>query len=390
MSKGGTRLGDFFANRRERGKAGLPILSVTLRDGLVPRESLDRRQESELDDGEHLLARKGDIVYNMMRMWQGASGIAPHDALVSPAYVVLRPKAGIDPLFASYWFKSQWMIYLFWAYSYGITEDRLRLYFKDFADIPARPPPIIMQQRLASIFSEIERAARALDRLAAAKLQARNGLIQALVSTGKPRPLTEVARVEFSGVDKKAIAGEIPVFLCNYTDVYANNRIVAGLPFMPATAKPAEIERFNLQAGDVLFTKDSETAEDIAACAFVPRDLPDVLCGYHLAIARPRAKLIRGDYLFFAMQSQAVRAQFSRVANGVVRFGLTLNMLEQVYISVPNLERQKAIASALASQDAEIEILAKQVEALRSQQRGLMVKFLSPASCSKRANGLAT
>jgi type I restriction enzyme, S subunit len=61
------------------------------------------------------------IAYNMMRMWQGASEMAEHDAIVSPAYVVLAPTSDIDPLFASYWFKSPRMIYLFWPYSYGIA-----------------------------------------------------------------------------------------------------------------------------------------------------------------------------------------------------------------------------------------------------------------------------
>src|SRR5437870_12603788 len=97
-----TTFGALFKNRRERGAAGLPTLSVTLDRGLVLRDSLDRKTETNLSPHEHLLVRKGDIAYNMMRMWQGASGLAGFDALVSPAYGVLQPKSGIDPLFASY------------------------------------------------------------------------------------------------------------------------------------------------------------------------------------------------------------------------------------------------------------------------------------------------
>jgi len=105
------------------------VMSVTLNDGLVGRDTLDRKTDTNLDMDEHLLIKAGDIAYNMMRMWQGASGLAKHDGVVSPAYVVLAPKNGIDPVFASYWFKSSRMVYLFWAYSYGLTNDRLRLYF---------------------------------------------------------------------------------------------------------------------------------------------------------------------------------------------------------------------------------------------------------------------
>jgi type I restriction enzyme S subunit len=96
----GPRLGDFFSNRQEPGQAGLPVMSVTMNDSLVFRDDLERRTESALKPEQHLLVRKGDIAYNMMRMWQGACGQATADGMVSPAYVVLAPKPGIDSRFA--------------------------------------------------------------------------------------------------------------------------------------------------------------------------------------------------------------------------------------------------------------------------------------------------
>ena len=69
---GNYRLGDLFSSRREKGRAGLPTLSVTLNYGLVNREDLERKQDTNLAPEEHLLVKPGDIVYNMMRMWQGA------------------------------------------------------------------------------------------------------------------------------------------------------------------------------------------------------------------------------------------------------------------------------------------------------------------------------
>src|SRR4051812_21046649 len=99
---GNFRLGEVLKSRRERGREGLRVLSVTMEDGLVDRDSLDRRQDSTLRPEEHLAVRPGDIAYNMMRMWQGAFGLAQTEGLVSPAYVVLRPTSKIDPVFASY------------------------------------------------------------------------------------------------------------------------------------------------------------------------------------------------------------------------------------------------------------------------------------------------
>lgn len=48
--------------------------------------------------------------------------------------------------------------------------------------------------------------------------------------------LKTTAHVQLSNVDKKSVEGEESVRLCNYTDVYYNERITEKLQFMPATA----------------------------------------------------------------------------------------------------------------------------------------------------------
>src|SRR6266446_6523472 len=165
---GHPRLGDFFSNRQEPGRPGLPVMSVTMNDSLVLRDDLDRRTESALRPDQHLLVRKGDIAYNMMRMWQGACGLAAADGIVSPAYVVLAPKSGIDSGFAYHWFKSDRMIHHFWAYSHGLTEDRLRLYFDEFAEIPVAPPPLVQQRRISAVLGRWDQAIETIERLIAA------------------------------------------------------------------------------------------------------------------------------------------------------------------------------------------------------------------------------
>lgn len=369
-------LGDFFSISREKGSEGLPTLSVTMYDGLVRRDSIDRKTDSELEEGEHLRVRPGDIAYNMMRMWQGASGLATEDGIVSPAYVVVRPKKTIDPLFASYWFKSERMIYLFWAYSYGLTNDRLRLYAKDFTQIPVEVPPLHQQRKIAEILSDFDRSIEFIGTLAVAKEKRKQGLMQQLFNDGPQTELSKVAKISFSGVDKKINLGETPVKLCNYTDVYNSARIEGDLPFMEATASQAEIARFTLKAGDVLFTKDSEAADDIAASAYVPNDLPGVICGYHLALARAKPKLIDGRFLAYSLRTPEVRNQFRKLANGVTRFGLNMDAFDHARIRVPDLSRQHLVSEALHDCDLELEALDRQRNLLRQQQRGVRQTLL--------------
>jgi restriction endonuclease S subunit len=126
---------EMFARRVERGRPGLPVMAITKAGGLVERRSVDRRVDTRLGPEGHLLVRSGDIAYNMMRMWQGVLGRAISDCLVSPAYIVLQPGPMIDSIFAEYLFSTDEAIAAFKRRSYGVVDDRLRLYFRDLARI---------------------------------------------------------------------------------------------------------------------------------------------------------------------------------------------------------------------------------------------------------------
>ncbi len=167
--------------------------------------------------------------------------------------------------------------------------------------------------------------------------------------------LGDVANVTFSPVDKKIVTGETPARLCNYTDVFYNRRISPEMNFMVATATQAEIDRWVLKRGDVLFTKDSETPDQIGIPAYVTQDMTDVLCGYHLGLARPDKKMVEGAYLAEVLASPQSASEFGRIANGVTRFGLTLPGTQALPILLPPLEEQRGIAAVLDSIDETIE-----------------------------------
>lgn len=156
--------------------------------------------------------------------------------------------------------------------------------------------------------------------------------------------LKRICRVFPSNVDKKAVEGEPAVLLCNYTDVYYNDRIVADMEFMPATATDDQITKFTLREGDTIITKDSETADDIAVAAYVPRGLPGVVCGYHLSMVRPRAG-IDGAFVKRLFDSTYAKSCFAVRANGLTRVGLSQYELDNVDMPVPPAPEQTAIAA---------------------------------------------
>lgn len=187
--------------------------------------------------------------------------------------------------------------------------------------------------------------------------------------------LKRISDVFASNVDKKSYEGESSVRLCNYTDVYYNDRITSELPFMSATASPDQIERFRLRAGDTIITKDSETADDIAIPAFVPNDLPDVICGYHLSIVRPKADT-DGAYIKWLFDSQFIKASVQVRANGLTRVGLGQYALDNLTVPVPPLPEQTAIAAFLDRETSKIDGLVeeqRQLIALLREKRQAVI-----------------
>jgi type I restriction enzyme S subunit len=126
------------------------------------------------------------------------------------------------------------------------------------------------------------------------------------------------------------------------------------MPFMQATASDSEIDRFRLEVGDVLITKDSETWTDIGVPALVEESADDLISRYHLALLRPRADRITGSFLFRALQSRLVAYQFHVEANGVTRYGLSHAAIKAITIPLPPLTEQQAITAFLDRLDRRI------------------------------------
>lgn len=166
-----------------------------------------------------------------------------------------------------------------------------------------------------------------------------------------------------STVDKKSVEGELPVRLCNYTDVYYNDTITPEMALMPATATPEQVEKFTLRAGDTVFTKDSETADDIGIAAYVPADMPGVVCGYHLSIARPRYG-VNGAYVKRMFDAAYTKACFAVRANGLTRVGLNQYAVDNVELPWPPIAEQEEIVAFLKRETTKIDTLIAEQEKL--------------------------
>ena len=193
--------------------------------------------------------------------------------------------------------------------------------------------------------------------------------------------LQHVVTMKVSNVDKHIKEGELPVRLCNYVDVYKNDHITESVSFMRATATTDEIERFRLEPGDVLITKDSEVWNDIGVPALVEYSASDLVCGYHLALLRPIKAVLNGAYLFRSLQSSTIAYQFHISANGVTRYGLSRGGIKSALLPIPSLAEQAAIVAYLdkttADIDAAIDRARREIELLGEYRTRLIADVVT-------------
>lgn len=149
-------IGDIFEERSERDFADAELLSVTMHDGIRKRTDIDAKNNSSTDKSNYKKVLSGDVVYNSMRMWQGASGVSDFDGIVSPAYTVLKSNINHNSLYFAYLFKTKEMIQTFQRSSQGLTSDTWNLKYPELSKIAINTPKIKEQTKVANFLTAID------------------------------------------------------------------------------------------------------------------------------------------------------------------------------------------------------------------------------------------
>lgn len=150
------KLGECFKERLENMPDG-ELLSVTINNGIKRFADLGRHDNSNDNKSKYKKVCVGDIAYNSMRMWQGASGFSPYEGIVSPAYTVLIPSDKIDSKCMSYYFKLPKMTHTFQINSQGITSDNWNLKYPALSEITIFVSnDIENQKKIALLFGKLD------------------------------------------------------------------------------------------------------------------------------------------------------------------------------------------------------------------------------------------
>lgn len=369
--------------------------------GLVPSSFESYQIVEPLD----IIVRPTDLQndWNSLRF-----GLSRHLGIITSAYLCFRTKNTLTPEFGHLLLHSYDLMKVFYGLGSGLRQN---LDWSDFKHLACSIPPLPEQTAILRFLDHANRRIRryilAKQKLIVLLEEQKQAIIHQAVTgqidvrTGEPYPvykdsgvewlgqmpdqwevrrLRTVAEMRVSNVDKHTKDDELPVRLCNYVDVYNNDRITREIPFMKATASRGEIERFRLNQDDVLITKDSEAWDDIGVPALVTEPADNLLSGYHLAILRPLNQML-GAYLAWCLQNRAIARQFHTEAKGVTRYGLTHTGIKSVKILLPSLLEQTAIVAYLDRTSAAVESTVtdtyRQIEVLQEYNNRLIADVVT-------------
>ena len=172
------QIGDIYVERGQRGAGDMELLSVTMNDGVMPRSEIEGKDNSSEDKSNYKVVRKDDMVYNSMRMWQGANGVSNYDGIVSPAYTVLMPIEEIDNRYFAALFKTSNLINEFRKKSQGLTSDTWNLKYPQIRPIRLYIPSLREQHKISAFIDALEERIGKQRQLVDALKKYKKGVIQ--------------------------------------------------------------------------------------------------------------------------------------------------------------------------------------------------------------------
>ena len=370
--------GDIYTERKEPGDENLPLLMVSIHsgvsDGEVDAAELPKQVKRIEDKSQYKKAVSGDLVFNMMRAWQGAIGTVRTTGMVSPAYIVAEPNDKAYPLFMDYYSRTPQMINQIDRQSYGVTDFRKRLYWDSFAPISCTLPPIEEQQKIAAILTTQDRVIELKEKRLAEKQRQKKYLMQQLLTGKKRLP-------GFNGAWKTDCLGKLfferKETNCENIEMLAITGTQGIIPRKELDLKDNSSEDkskyLRVCVGDIGYNT-MRMWQGVSAYSNY-----EGIVSPAYTILKPSSS-INAKYFAYLFKMSEIVFLFYRFSQGLVDDTRNLKYENFKKIKVcypPDIKEQTAIAEVLSAADREIELLQQDIEQEKQKKKALMQLLLT-------------
>ena len=166
----------------------------------------------------------------------------------------------------------------------------------------------------------------------------------------------------------------------SYGDVY-NNLILPETVSGLIESTPEEQENYSVKAGDIFFTRTSETIEEVGFTSVCLKTIKNATFAGFVIRVRPFTDELIPDYSKYYFSSDAHRRFFVKEMNLVTRASLSQDLLKRLPVLIPSKEKQKEIAVYLDKKctaiDTAIEQKQKLIEKLTEYKKSLIYECVT-------------
>ena len=320
-----------------------------MNDGVKKRTEIEGKDNSSEDKGNYKIVYVGDMVYNSMRMWQGANGISPYDGIVSPAYTVLKASKPLCNKYIAYLFKNSDLINKFRKNSQGLTSDTWNLKYPQISTIKIYLPSLPEQQKIADFLSLVD-----------ARIEKQRRLVESL----KKYKRGALSRI-FNDIEdwEKSEAKDIATIETGCSNTQDNNP--NGLyPFYIRSANIARSDKYIFDGEAVLTIGDGQIGK-------VYHYINGKFDCHQRVYMITRFKKVLGRYFYHFFSTFFYNRAMKMSAKNTVD-SVRMEMIAKMPIYFPDKERQEQIVSTLDSVDSYIDKQTKLLEQLHLLKRGLL------------------
>ena len=391
------KLGDVFSERSERSSEG-ELISVTINSGVVKASELDRKDNSSNDKSNYKKVEVGDIAYNSMRMWQGASGYSSYDGILSPAYTVIIPKEGTDSKFFAYDFKRHDMIQTFKRNSQGLTSDTWNLKFPTLKSVKVMVPCMEEQTKISNFFERLDTTITLQQRKLDLLKEQKKGFLQKMF----PKNGAKVPELRFAGfaddweerkfdecfnfpVSTNSLSrallnyDEGDIQSVHYGDILIKYPAILNvkndkIPYI--TDSSFEKYKSNLlENGDLIFADAAEDETVGKAVEVNGLTEENLVAGLHTIVARSKDKKAE-FFLGYYINSNTYHRQLLRLIQGSKVSSISKGNLQKTLVSFPkDFEEQQKIGSFFKQLDDTIALHQRKLDLLKEQKKGYLQKM---------------
>lgn len=381
------KLGDVFSERSERSSEG-ELISVTINSGVVKASELDRKDNSSNDKSNYKKVEVGDIAYNSMRMWQGASGYSSYDGILSPAYTVIIPKEGTDSKFFAYDFKRHDMIQTFKRNSQGLTSDTWNLKFPTLKSVKVMVPCMEEQTKISNFFERLDTTIT----LHQSKLEVLKNSKQTLLQKMFPKNGENVPELRFPGFTEAWEQRKLNEFMDfsnginapkeNYgkgrkmisvMDILSPNKITYQNIRNSVSVSEAIESKNKVENGDLIFVRSSEIVREVGLSKAYTDSEYALYSGF--SIRGKRKAEYNPLFMEINLNNGPGRKQIERKAGGSTRFNVSQEILNSIDVLMPVYEEQNKIVDVFENINNTIALHQHELEKLKQLKQNLLNKL---------------